>query len=220
MIEQSESIVKLAAAMVAASGELKNPPKDSVNPHFKSRFADLATVIDTVKPTLTRHKLAVIQLPTESNGLPALATMLMHESGEWIRTTVLLCAVKTDPQGIGSAITYARRYGLQAALNITADDDDDGHQGSQPAKPQQQKPVQQQPTQQPATGYARPTNEELKQTMQAKNWTWAAVVTDINANDGEKYPLNVKPDDIKANQLRAFFEWLKDQPAKPKPQGA
>lgn len=131
MIQQSESVAKLFAALVAAGAELKNPPKDSVNPHFKSKYADLATVLDTVRPVLARHKLAVIQLPTTlDNGAAALATTIAHESGEWMRGTVQLYASKNDPQGIGSALTYARRYGLQAALGIAADDDDDGSAAS------------------------------------------------------------------------------------------
>lgn len=138
MIQQSESVSKLFAALVAAGGEMKNPPKDSVNPHYKSRYADLATVLDTVRPVLAKHKLAVVQMPTEMDGGPGLATTLVHESGEWMRSTVRLYPAKSDPQGIGSALTYARRYGLQAALGIAADDDDDGHTGSSPATPPKQ----------------------------------------------------------------------------------
>ena len=65
MVEQSATVTKLFAAMVTAAGEMKNPPKDSVNPHFKSRYADLATVLDTVRPVLAKHRLAVVQMPTD-----------------------------------------------------------------------------------------------------------------------------------------------------------
>lgn len=222
MIEQSESIVKLSAAMVAASAELKNPPKDSVNPHFKSRFADLATVIDTVKPTLVKHKLAVIQLPTEHNGQPALATTLVHESGEWMRSVTLLCAAKSDPQGIGSAITYQRRYSLQAALNITADDDDDGNHGSAP-RPQQQNrsnplnsPPKPQPNNAATPNAGAKLADDLKATMQQKNWGWAAVVAEINSHEGTNHTKDTKLGEINADHLHDFLEWLKTQPAKPK----
>lgn len=212
MIEQSESIVKLSAAMVAASAELKNPPKDSVNPHYKSRFADLATVLDTVKPTLIKNRLAVMQFPTESNGLPALATMVVHESGEWIRTTMLLCPAKSDPQGIGSAITYGRRYGLQAALGITADDDDDGHQGSQPAKQTQQpaKTAPQQQNQAPVDN--RIDGKTFQSVMNAKGFAWVDVIGDINHHEKTKYPNNAKYTDIAAGHLAAFFAHIQTLP--------
>lgn len=152
MIEQSPSIVNLAAALVAAQGEFRNPPKDSTNPHFKSKFADLATVRETVQPTLLKYGLAVSQLPCEVEGVgPGLCTMLIHASGEFVRATIALRPGKTDPQGIGAALTYARRYGLQAILGVVADDDDDGNAASRPPqqRQQEQRPAQQQPKPQP-----------------------------------------------------------------------
>lgn len=214
MVEQSESITKLAAAIVAASAEFKNPPKDSVNPHYKSRFADLATVIDTVKPTLTKHKLAVMQFPAEVAGQPAMATMLIHESGEWIRSAIPLCPAKTDPQGIGSASTYARRYGLQAVLGITAENDDDGHQGSQPAN-QAAKPQQQQG--QPAnSGDVRPDGKDFQSAMKDKGFAWVDVIGDINHHEKTQYPNNVKYTDVAANHLAAFYAHLITLPSVPK----
>lgn len=189
-VQQSESVAKLFAALVAAGGELRNPPKDSVNPHFKSKYADLATVLDTVRPVLAKHRLAVVQMPTEMDGGPGLTTTLVHESGEWMRTSVRLYPGKTDPQGIGSALTYARRYGLQAALGIAADDDDDGHAGSQqrqPAKPQQQQP----PAASPAPGKPDLT-EQVKATMKAAHKSWADVVAWCGEKDGKAYPADAK----------------------------
>jgi hypothetical protein len=139
MTEQSPNLGALAAALVAAQADLKNPAKDATNPHFKSRFADLAGVRAAVVPAFAAHGLAVTQLVTSMDGKPALATMLIHASGEWLRCTSPLRPAKDDPQGVGSAITYARRYALQAVAGVTGDDDDDGHHASQPpARPQQQ----------------------------------------------------------------------------------
>ncbi len=137
-VRKSATIVKLALALAKAQGEMKNPPKDSINPHFKSKYADLATVRDSVMPVLNRHGLAVLQLPCECDGLPALTTLLMHESGEWVETTMLLRPGKMDPQGVGSALTYARRYSLQSIAGVAADDDDDGNAAS---RPHQQQPA-------------------------------------------------------------------------------
>jgi hypothetical protein len=147
-VRRSGTCNKLATALVAAQAEMKNPPKDSVNPHFKSRYADLATVRDTVMPTLVKFKLAVLQLPSELDGHPALTTILMHESGEWVETTIGLRPVKNDPQAIGSALTYARRYALQAIAGVAAEDDDDGNAASPPRANQQHKPAPVPPPQQ------------------------------------------------------------------------
>lgn len=131
-VRRSASVTKLAVALCKAQSEVKNPPKDSVNPHFKSKYADLATVRDTVMPALTRNGLSVLQLPCECDGAPALTTILMHDSGEWVETTMLLRPTKNDPQGIGSALTYARRYALQSLAGVAADEDDDGNAASKP----------------------------------------------------------------------------------------
>jgi hypothetical protein len=136
-VRRSGTIGKLAVALAKAQAELKNPPKDSVNPHFKSRYADLATVRDTVLPVLARNGLSVLQLPCEMDGNPALTTVLMHgESGEFWESTILLRPGKMDPQGIGSALTYHRRYSLQALAGVAADDDDDGNAASAPVRTQ------------------------------------------------------------------------------------
>jgi hypothetical protein len=143
-VRKSETLTKLAPALSKAQGEMKNPPKDSINPHFKSKYADLATVRDTVMPVLTRHGLSVLQLPCECDGHPALTTILLHDSGEWVETTIMLHG-KTDPQGIGSALTYMRRYTLQALAGVAADEDDDGNAASRPTPQQQQQSRQQKP---------------------------------------------------------------------------
>lgn len=205
MVEQSQTVAKLFAAVVAAGGELRNPPKDSVNPHFKSRYADLATVLDTVRPVLALHKLAVVQMPTEMDGGPGLATTLVHESGEWMRSTVRLYPGKQDPQGIGSALTYARRYGLQAVLGIAADDDDDGHAGSRPAAQKTQPNAK--PQQQPAA--PRWTNAAMDALVVAKNWTWQWVVQKVGQKYETTYP---DADAIPDDQLFEFMDWLKTQP--------
>lgn len=114
----------LAAALVRAKREFNPVVKDATNPHFKSKFASLQSCHDATDAALMAHGLAVLQFPTEHLGVPALRTVLLHESGEMIEDTMLLNATKPDPQGQGSAITYARRYALMALLGIAAEDDD------------------------------------------------------------------------------------------------
>lgn len=201
MIQQSESVAKLFAALVAAQAEMRNPPKESVNPHFKSRFADLATVIDTVKPVLTKHGLGVIQMPCEVEGVgPALTTMLIHSSGEYVRDTIALRPAKPDPQGVGAAMTYARRYGLQAVLGITADDDDDGHNAARSRQQNAPQPKK------------RPTDDELRVLLASRGWGWVAAIKAMNVNHNEHYPLDSKPENILTDHLGDFADWLRTQP--------
>lgn len=197
-VEQSPTVTKLFAALVAAQSEMRNPPKDSINPHFKSRFADLATVLDTVKPVLAKHKLAVVQLPCEVESVgPGLSTMLIHESGEYVRSTIGLRPAKTDPQGVGAALTYARRYGLQAVLGITADDDDDGNQASR--QPQQRQPQQAQPQRKPLWDDDTAFFERLKATGKS----WPKLIEWLNGSHGGKYAANTGFWDVSVEHRKA-----------------
>lgn len=142
-VRRSDGIAKLAAAMVAVQGEIANPPKNKQNPHLKNWYADLVSVREAVLPVFARHKIAVTQLPCELDGEPAMTTLVMHESGEWIETTAKIRPGKTDPQSVGSAQSYARRYALMAIAGVMGDDDDDGHAASQPAARPAAKPAPQ-----------------------------------------------------------------------------
>ena len=125
-MERSESISGIATALSEAQGEFPIIPKESSNPFFKSKYAELSTIVRTVQPVLRKHGLSVTQLTEDGESGITVRTMLMHKSGEYISGTLKMQPVKSDPQGIGSAITYARRYGLSAILGIATDDDDDG----------------------------------------------------------------------------------------------
>ena len=122
----------IAEALAAAQAELTDPPKDSVNPHFKSRYADLATVLKTVRPVLARHGIALVQTTDILDGVTVLVTRLLWRDEE-ILGRYPMQPTKADPQGLGSAMTYARRYALQANVGVDADDDDyDGNAASAP----------------------------------------------------------------------------------------
>ena len=136
---QSPSIAALAAALAKAQGAMGNVKKDNVNPHFKSKYADLASVIDASRAPLAANGLAVVQLVStlHEGGLVRVTTKLLHSSGEWLESSCELPVDKRTAQGIGSAVTYGRRYALQAMLGIAAEDDD-GEAASANAPPPQQ----------------------------------------------------------------------------------
>lgn len=132
MCNKSESIGKIALALVAFSGEVRAIEKDGTNPHFKSAYTTLDHMIDETKPLLHKHGLTIMQFPGGDGEKVTVRTMILHDSGEWIESEALtLKAVKLDPQGAGSAITYARRYSYAAALSLSLGDDDDGNGASQ-----------------------------------------------------------------------------------------
>ena len=126
---KSDKIDKLAAALSKAQSEMKGAEKKSVNPFFNSGYADLHTVIESSFPSLTKYGLSVIQGNESSPGEFFITTMLLHESGQWIRSKLKMPIEKVTAQSIGSTITYGRRYGLSAITGI-AQYDDDGNAAS------------------------------------------------------------------------------------------
>lgn len=139
-MQKSEQINELAQALCKAQSELKPAVRDSENPFFKSKYADYLSTWNACRDALKNNELAVTQVLEPSQMGPLLVTMLIHKSGQWISGSQPVCAVKNDPQSLGSAITYARRYGLSAILGM-AQEDDDGE--SAMARPQQQAPKNQ-----------------------------------------------------------------------------
>lgn len=130
----SDSIEHLAAALALAQSEIKPAIKDANNPAFNSKYADLGAVFDAVRPALAKHGLTVVQMPEHSDdALLHLTTRIAHKSGQWIEGTMSIPVSKVNAHGYGSAITYARRYALSAALGIVADDDDDGNKAAEAA---------------------------------------------------------------------------------------
>jgi ABC-type phosphate transport system substrate-binding protein len=133
IVTSSESKGELAKALARAQGQIGAALKTSTNPHFKSKFADLAEVWSVVRGPLSEAQIAVIQSPDCEGETMYLETMLAHASGEWIKGRFLLKPTKPDMQGLGSAITYARRYSLAAMVGVIQEDDD-GNEASTPAR--------------------------------------------------------------------------------------
>jgi len=123
-IWKSEKVDKLAAALSKAQSEMKGAEKKSVNPFFNSGYADLHTVIESSFPHLTKYGLSVIQGNDSKPGEFFVTTMLLHESGQWIKSKLKMPVEKVTAQSIGSTITYGRRYGLSAITGIAQYDDD------------------------------------------------------------------------------------------------
>lgn len=132
-MEHSEDIKDIAAALSKAQGEIQNVVKDAKNPHYKSEYASLDAVTDTVRPIFSKHGLAVVQIPSFADGIVTVDTMLTHTSGQWIKGYPAAPLGKPDAQGVGSATTYLRRYSL-AGIAAIAQTDDDGNM-AQPARP-------------------------------------------------------------------------------------
>jgi len=132
---QSDSIKELATALSKVQGELTYAKKDSANPFFKSRYADLESVWDACRDLLARNGLSIIQMPGNYfEGRMWLITRLCHSSGEWIEQEMSVPVQKADAQGAGSALTYMRRYALAAFIGVVQADDD-GNAASQQIKP-------------------------------------------------------------------------------------
>lgn len=145
-METSESIKELAGALSKAQGQMKNPVKNKNNPAFKgAKYADLAAIMDAIREPLSTNGLALVQAPSlDDAGQVRIVTRLMHASGEWLQESCSVPVATKSAQGIGSAITYGRRYAMSSLLGIAADDDDDanaasgkgGHEPTAPANPE------------------------------------------------------------------------------------
>lgn len=135
MCKKSESIKEISIALAKFNAEMPRVEKDATNPHFRNRYASLDNIIEEVKPLLAKHGLSFLQMAGGDGERLTMTTLLMHTSGEWIESEPLVMRpTKNDPQGMGSASTYARRYSLSAFLGIATGEDDDGNDASQPVQ--------------------------------------------------------------------------------------
>ena len=123
-MDKSESIKELAAALSKAQGAIEGAVKDTSNPFFKSKYADLASVWAAIRKPLAENGLSVTQFVEDTDHGIGVSTMLMHSSGEWVSSKFSMPVSKVDAQGVGSAITYARRYALAAVCGVAPEDDD------------------------------------------------------------------------------------------------
>lgn len=118
------STAELFTALAKMQGEVENATKSSTNPHFRSKYADLAEVLNTVRPVLAANGLSVIQSPSFDGAVCHVTTTIAHSSGGHISGTISCIPAKQDGQGIGAATTYLRRYSLAALCGVAQEDDD------------------------------------------------------------------------------------------------
>lgn len=123
-MKASESIAKLSTALCKAQSEMGGAVKDSANPFFKSRYADLSSVVKALKEPFANNGLSYVQFPIAEDNRIGISTRLMHSSGEWLEQDFAIPLAKLDPQSAGSALTYFRRYSLAAVCGIPQVDDD------------------------------------------------------------------------------------------------
>lgn len=137
-MQKSTTISELCKALITFNVKVESIEKDAKNPFFKSSYATLQNIQDAIREPLIESGLTITQHPEGEHGL---TTILMHESGEWIESHYIMTPVKNDPQGIGSCITYQKRYALVSILNLSiGDPDDDGNKATYgngtPAQPE------------------------------------------------------------------------------------
>lgn len=139
----SEETDKLMPAVIKAWAGIEAASKNAVNPHLKNHYADLASLMDAIKPAMTENSLAVFQPVSPVEGeMPgaAVETYIIHSSGQWMMSQFAMRSTDSKPQAIGATITYLRRYALGAMLGMVSEVDDDGNAGSGVSQPRQQTP--------------------------------------------------------------------------------
>lgn len=198
-MNKSDEIKDLADALAKAQGEIENASKSSVNPHFKSKYADLAEVLNTVRPVFSVHGLSVTQMPSFADGVCSVETLLMHSSGQWISSTASATVSKNDAQGVGSCITYLRRYSLAAVAGIAQEDDDaNAAVGNRPKTQQQQPQPQPQKVQPvkilPTDGAWDAMSADEQSFLTDISMEVVRLMTVVSADEAHKYLENQKLD--------------------------
>ena len=219
-MQTSATIGAIAKAFAAAQGELENVTKDRENPFYNAKYATLAAVLDEVRPVLAKNGIGVVQSPgTNDKGQITVTTTLVHESGEWMQSCFVVPTSKNDAQGVGSAISYGRRYSLAAMCGVAQEDDDANAAAASTGATQDRQGAQNGATRQPhiSTVPVRPTSTEtLADRKQAAAKVLIQQLADMNLlheerelvaqidNDLPKIDNNVFGDHVK--RIRAMHE--------------
>lgn len=201
-MEKSATLKEIGKALSLFQTKMEKIKKDSTNPFFNKKYASLSTILENIQIPLAECELAFSQLPDGD----CLTTILIHcPTGEFLQSCYNIHAAKVDPQGIGSAITYARRYALTAILGLNVDDDDDGNSAT---KPEKQYTAQPQKASEPISGKMPPNTAATKDEGDQRPWLSEKQYEQAIAriNDGE---IGLLPDLMKTFRMkRAYREAL------------
>ena len=188
-MNQSETINELATALAKAQGEISAAHADSENPFFQSKYADLTSVWDACRAPLSKNGLAVTQTMNPVEQGISVVTTLFHSSGQWVRGELVMMPNKNDPQGVGSCITYNRRYSLSAMVGISPEDDDgnEASKGKAPNKTTTRKAESKAETSSqtktnPGLTLIKSITQKTGKTQKGKDWT-RYKITDANGNE-------------------------------------
>jgi len=217
-MQKSESIAALAASLSKAQGEMENAGKNSVNPHFKSKYADLAEILNTVRPVLSKFGLAVTQFPAFEGNMASVETILTHESGEWMSGICSAPVQKSDPQGVGSALTYLRRYSLAAVCGLAQEDDDANASSKAPKQQAQAQKPAPAPAPKPAPKPAPPVTKPVPAsavTLEALASYYASDPEEVMVDDINEMIVKAKPGAVRIDDLKDLTQaqavWLINQ---------
>ena len=187
-MNRSDELDKLAAALVAAQADMTNPPLDGVNPHFKSKFTTLATMIDHTRPVLAKHGLVVIQHPVGETGEVGVESILIHSSGQWLSEDYQMPLPKPDPQSTGSVVTYLRRYALASICGVQGDEDNDaeGAMNRTPRAPASDSPRPSAPSRPSQPAKASTPSDSVKAASDKQVKMLFAISHKLDTNDAVK----------------------------------
>jgi len=218
-MQRSESITEIAKALSAFQGEIKNPANTAYNPFFRSKYAPLPDILNLVRPNMAKHGLSIIQQPSGGGENISVTTILLHNSGEYIELDPLVLRVdKVTAQGIGSAITYGRRYALAALLGISSEDDDDGNIAS--GKNDNDGTSQPRVEKNPVPKTSPPAPKELDNGRVQR----LAILRKQKGITDEKHKEFLKNVGVESSkylneeQYKKYADWLERQPDVPSPQ--
>lgn len=211
----SPEVGDIAKALAGAQGAMKPAAKDSENPHFRSSYADLASIWDACREQLAAQGLSVVQGASAEGPKVTVETLLMHASGQWIRSALTMTARDATPQSIGSAITYGRRYGLAAIAGVAPDDsDDDGEQaqgrGKTPAAPTPPPPP---PPAETKTGLDRSTVDFFQRMSNAKKALGAESYYRVLGVNGFEHAKDVTDPSVRTAILEEMRSEAREQKA-------
>lgn len=192
MLTTSTELADLGAALAKAQGQIRVAVEDSVNPHFRSRYASLAAVWKACRGPLAANGLSVVQGIGTAGGEVVCTTRLIHASGQWVESVLTVAPRKADAQGIGSAATYARRYTLSALVGIaTAENDDDGNEASETRQATDNRPPPNEAPEAPATAHHASWPGDRARfcaTVGDLGWTYEDLCTFLSWRGGKSRP--------------------------------